>query len=228
MTRVSRMFAVTAILTGTVVMHSTPVSASFLRVGEFDGGSIVWDGDSEVRTMNLNGTNLTTIIFGDPSELYVQATLINDLDGLIGVHPLRLILSSADATENAAWLTLAEVQAISPALKTYDVTASADLDRRVVAFYADLTSLGSLQYGLTADQQTALDLLLASFPTQSFKIGLGVRLGTSLTAGCDPFDFDCERAQARFDVLARDAPEPATLTLIAAGLAGIAIRRRRK
>jgi PEP-CTERM motif-containing protein len=227
MTRASTLFAVTAILTGVVLMHPTPASASFLRVGEFDGGTIVWDGDSEVRTMNLNGTSLTTIMFGDPSELYVQATLFNDLDGLISGTP-KLILSSADGTEAAAWQTLAEVQAAFN-LKPYDPNSNNDLDRHVVGFSAALTPLGSLQYGLTSSQQDALDALLAAFPTQSFKIGIGIRLGTSLSAGCDPFDFECTRAQARFDVLASDAvPEPATLTLFAAGFAAAAVKRRRR
>ncbi len=209
---------------------SSQAEAALLEMGEFNGSGIVWDGDSDVRTSNIFAAELSTITFGDPTNLGINVTLTGDDAATVA---LRLVLTpdlSGGFVPPSTWATVHDVAVPRLNGEFTDILPSdipPSVDEPRVALTLDFTVLGAGSIGLSSDQQGSLSTLLSTYPTTNFYVGILAEIqGGSLAQGAH-ITFDVPTG-SRPPTPPASVPEPSTALLLGVGAVGMIGRRLRK
>ena len=143
-----------------------PAHASRLDTGpNADGGGIVWDGDSEVRTMNIFAHVLDTYNLADVGGFQVDMTLQNDFENLTPTVRMILTLDLATAATYSGSLVTLDSVRLNPWNSDLSGTGAVfNTTDPVVAFYADLAG-GPGHYTLSATDQARFNALRQTFPS---------------------------------------------------------------
>jgi hypothetical protein len=215
-----------------------------MEMSSFDDGGIVWDGSGDVSTMNnLNFPPSTTDTFSsiglDPA-LWVGAFVApaRVFDYTVTVHKFGAIVSVASGTCDPC-STLKDtfaafgVDTDTRGMARHGGGGSLDFDLPVVLHTAlfqgvPVTAAGGdrVEFGLSAADQAVLLGLLSAYHPDDLRIGLLVDTSSVVPGGqFMPIVFSLSGAQADPGAA---VPEPASLFLLASGLACAATRRYRR
>ena len=208
---------------------SSQVEASFLTMGHIEGSGIVWDGDSDVRTSNIFGGNLTSITSGDPTNLEIGVTLTGDNEANIFLRLLFTADLSGGFVPPPTWTTLNDASTPNLLGEFNELSSGqqASGDSPLVALSMDfnLLGVGNGPIALSSTQQGSLNTLLSTYPQTNFYVGILAEIqGNSMPEG----------ALITFNVTTgsppppASVPEPSTALLLGVGAVGMIGRRFRK
>ncbi len=213
---------------------SSQVEASRLTMGHLEdaGSGIVWDGDSDVRTMNQNQSETFSGQIFDPNALGINVSLTSDLNNEVNIF-LRLVITpdlrnDPDFDPPLSWQTLAEAMlgGIGSDLQESDFEPPSAGERRIVAMTLDFPQINAVgPVGILPAQRDALSTLLTSFSDLDFYVGiLAVNNGSLSDNTFITFDVATGSPPAP----PASVPEPSTALLLGVGAVGMIGRRFRK